>query len=266
MSVTIDGVRLWQTQEDKNKTDGNVRVDSIYSEDSDKTLLTGLESIEELTYTGRATGIRLSQQSAYSSDPLTALAEWVVEMEEFVNANQGTGWTIDDGERGEQYNTVVQMFGWQRNKGAKFEVSWDLSGMWARGAMASKSRSPPSVSPSSSWTLDGTDLGSIDAYRQQKRQKLKPYPIAFADAGENEVLSQSGAFRRIMVRGEKVGGLNTFDNTIRSLVGQDQIVTFSEAFPGRDLDVMVKSFESTRESGLTRFGTYILEMIEGVSA
>lgn len=265
MSVTIDGIRLWQTQEDKNKTNGNVRIDSIYSEDSDLTLLTGLESIEELTYTGRATGIRLSKQQGYSSDPLTALAEWVVEMETFVNAKQGTGWTLDDNERGEQYNAVVQMFGWQRNKGAKFEVSWDLSAIWGQGAMVSSTRNPPSVNPSSAWTLDGTDLGSIDAYRQQKRQELKPYPIAFADAGQNDVLSQSGAFRRIMIRGEKAGGLNTFDNTMRSLVGQDQIVTFSEAFPGRDLNVMVKSYESTREAGRTRLGEYILEMIEGVA-
>lgn len=263
--VDLDGTRLWNVQEDISQSKGEVRVDSIYGEDSDLTLLTGLERLEKITMTGRATGIRLSRQTGYSSDPNTALAEWIVEMETFINANQGTGYTLTNNERSASKNVVIESFGWQRKPTEKYEASWDMTVHWATGMMADINTSPPAVSPSQSWSLDGIDLGNQVMVRHDKQQEIDPYPIAYADAGENETLAQSGAVRQITIRGSINKNRNTFDGNIQSLIGQDTIVTFSEAFPGRDLGVMIKEFESTREAGYTRVGEYSLTLIEGTA-
>lgn len=263
MTVDLDGTRLWNVQEDISESKGEVRTDSIYGEDSDLTILTGLERVESLTMTGIATGIRLSNQAGYSDDPNTALAEWVVEMETFINANQGSGYTLTNNERGDSKNVVIESFGWQRKPTEKYQVSWDMSVQWAQGMMSDVSSSPPSVSPSQTWTLDGIDLGNQVILRHDKQQEIKPYPIAYADAGENETLAQSGAVRQITIRGSKDENRNSFDDSMQALIGQDTIVTYSSAFPGRDLDVMVKEYESTREAGWTRLGEYSLTLIEG---
>lgn len=270
MTVKIDGLRLWQAQEDQSSTKGGVETNSVFGTDSDRALLTGLEKVDSFQYSGLVSGIRLSQQSGYSNDPLTALAEWVAKFETVVNANQGTGWTLDDQERGRTINVVARQVGWQRLQGANYEVEWDLDVLWGQGEMDSLSRSPDSVSPSADTqaTLSGTSLGSIEATRQQKRQRLKMFPIAFADSGENDTLAQSGAIREIILRGVKTGSqstLNTFASDIRSLIGQDQIVDFSSAFPGRTKQVMVDDFETTRSAGVPRQQPYTLKLIEGVS-
>lgn len=270
MAVTLENTRLWQVQENKSESQGNVRIDSIYSQDSDETLLTGLESQEKLTLTGETTGLRLSRQSGYSDDPLTALAEWVAEMETYVNGEQGSGWSLTDNERGDTKNVVVEMFGWQREAGQKYSVRWDLSAVWANGMMPSTNTPADSVNPKTSGTatLDGNDLGSIKSWRQQKKQQIEVYPIALADPGENEVLSKSGAFRQIILTGTKEGTQserNDFDDAMQNLIGQDTIVDYVSAFPGRTKQVMVKNYESTREAGLTRIGEYGLELIEGIN-
>lgn len=263
MTVDLEGTRLWNVQEDISKSKGNVRTDSVYGEDSDLTLLTGLERLEKITMTGTATAIRLSKQAGYSSDPNTALAEWVAEMETFINANQGSGYTLTNNERSDSKNVVIESFGWQREPTAKYEVSWDMTVHWAQGMMSDISSSPAPVFPSSSWSLDGIDLGNQVMIRHDKQQSFEPYPVSYAGPGENEVLAQSGAVRQISIRGSKNENRNSFDDNIQALIGQDTIVTFSEAFPGRDLDVMVKEFESTREAGYTRIGEYSLTLIEG---
>lgn len=263
MAVHIGDTRMWQAQEDISESASDIRVHSVYGTDSDETLLTGLESVESLEYTGRATGNRLSNQHKYDNDPVTALAEWVVELETYVNGQQGSGWRLKDDDRGKEFKTVVEMVGWQRNSSEKYQVDWDLSGKWVLGEMEPTETQPASVNPSQTWKLDGNDLGSLDSYRQQKRQEMEVYPIAFVDPGENESLPNSGAIRQIMIRGTKVGNRDTFDQNMQDLLGQDNIVQFEEAFPGRTLDVMVESFESHREAGITRKEEYMLELVEG---
>lgn len=263
--IQLEDTRLWQTQENISDSLGNVRIDAVYGDDSEDALLTGLESIENVEYTGIATGNRLALQDDRPDDPLQALAEWVVEAETYVNGQQGTGWSLQDDERGDTRNVVLRNFGWQRNRAEKYQVSWDMAALWGRGMMEPNDTTPQPVTPSQSWSLDGHDLQYVDSYRQQKQQEVTPYPIAYADAGDNEVLAKGGATRRIMIVGSVESNRNSFDSTMQSLIGQDNIVTFSEGFPGRDLDVMVQKYESTREAGWTRFGDYMLELVEGVA-
>lgn len=267
MVLKLGSTRLWQTQENKSTTKGNVRIDSVYGTDSDETLLTGLESQESFTVTGIATGNRLAQQSKFSNDPNEALAEWVVEMETYVNGSQGSGWTFQDDERGDTFNVLAETFGWQRNKGERLQVLWDLSLKWAQGMMEDASTSPDAVNPSTTWKLDGKELPGMASHRQQKRQRIKIYPIALADPGQNEGKASSGATRQIMIRGQVTDqtGLNSFDDRMQSLIGQDTIVDFESAFPGRTKQVMVRNYDSIREAGRTRLGDYTLELVEGIN-
>jgi len=157
------------------------------------------------------------------------------------------------------------MFGWQRAPGAKYEVDWDMSLKVGNSLMSSTYTAPDEVSPTSTWRLDGETLPQVTAYRQQKRQELNTYPIAFANPDENEVLADSGAIRQIIIRGEVSDstGLNTFDQRIQSLIGRDVTVDFESAWPGRTKEVMVRSFDGTREAGYTRRGEFTIEMVEG---
>ncbi|UBF23112.1 hypothetical protein HCTV-16_gp129 [Haloarcula virus HCTV-16] len=265
MAEFLGSTRLWHKQEDIVEAKGKVRTDAIYGEDSDQTLLTGLQQQQKFTTTGVATGLRLSRQPGYSNDPNTAVAQWVVEMETYINAQQGSGFTLQSDERNDSKNVVLESFGWQREPTEKYQVSWDLTAHWGQSMMSSSSRNPPSVSPSQSWSLDGYDLGNQVMTRQEKMQQVEAYPIAYAKAGENEVLAQSGAIRQITLRGSKNSNRNSFDDAMQALLGQDTTVTFSEGFPGRDLEVMVKEYESTREAGYTRIGEYSMTLIEGTA-
>ena len=266
MSLELEGTRLWNVQEWRDSSNGSVRIDAIYGDNAEQTLLTGLESVEEIEITGTASGYRLANEGGYSNDPVTALAEWVAEVESYVNGRQGEGWTLEDTRTGDTQNSIIELFGFQREAGAKYEVSWDLSMVNAQAMMADSPSSPEDVSPSTTATLDGIDLDSVDVWREQKRQDVEVYPIAFAQEGENEALANSGAYRQVMIRGERTGTYQErgdFDDSMKSLIGQDNIVTYSSSFPGREMDVMVKEYESTEEAGLTRIGEYILELVEG---
>lgn len=262
----LGDTRLWNAQESRSQANGNVQVDSIFGTGTAETLLTGLESQEELSYTGRATGNRLASLGRYSSDPSAALARWTVELESYVSGNQGRGWTLRDDERGRKFNVVVEQLGWRRTKGEKYEVRWDLSAAWGQGVMGSRRAPVPSVSPSTTATLAGTSLDSVEEVRCETKQEIEPYPIALVEAGQNDVLAKTGATRTWTIQGSVTGGetaRNGFDDTMRSLVGQDKIVEYKSAFPGRTSDVMLKNYDSVREAGRTRIGDYSMQLVEG---
>lgn len=267
MAVTIDGIRLWQAQQDQTESRGDVDVKAFPNDDSDQALLVGLEALERLQYNGIATGLRLATNASYSSDPKTALAEWVAKIEALVDGKQGEGYTLVDDERSDNINVVIESFGWQREEGAALEVQWDMSVIWARGMMVSQDTTPDSVSPSQSWSLDGISLPPISSYRQTKDMQLEPVALPLSNPGEDDVKHQSGAQRRILINGQVTDteGLTTFDDQMQNRVGKDRIVTFSSGFPGRSKDVMINNYEGTREAGVTRMGEYVLELIEGTA-
>lgn len=262
-------VDLWQVQEDKEERDGNVDVAGIPTFDSEETYLSGFTQQHKGEVTGKATGFRLSNQSGYSNDPVTALAEWVQEVMALVNGKQGTGFTLTHDERGDTYNVVLKNFAWTRSSGAKFEVEWDMSFRIGEGIMVQEDTTPGTANPSSTWSLDGNDLHHPLQYREQKKERFETAPMAFADSAEENLQeSTSGPIRSISINARYTGPKserNTFDQTMRGLIGQDTIVTYSSGFPGHDLDVMVNRYESTREAGITKVGEYSLELIEGVS-
>lgn len=262
---TGKSARLWHIQEDKTKTIGGVRADDIYNTDSEETILTGLERQETVVHDGIATGNRISGQPEFSDDPLLALAQWVVLMQSFVNGQQGEGYDLVDRERDNTYRGLVTDFSWQRNQGEKYEVKWYLTLKRGEGIDFAADTAPPSVNPQSTATLNGQDLGALQSWREEKKQKAKVYPIALVEPGNNQAMAEGGAKRKIQIRGKVTGTSerNQFDDNINGMIGQDQVVTYRSAFPGEEVNVMVDQFESTREAGLTRLGEYALTLIEG---
>lgn len=265
-------LRLWQGQEDMRQVNGNTDVMAPVIYRSDEVLLTQLESRESFTLTGITTGNRLADDPSYVSDPHQALADWVARFEEFLNGTQGSGHELSATHRNLTVNGAIRSLGWEYREGAKYEVRWDLEFIRGNALMEATDTSPDSVSPTTAGTIDNFDIGRLDRLRCEKSQQIESYPVAFANPGENELLEKSGVVRKYTLIGTREDTISNpdderdqFDDHIRSLVGQDQIVDFNEPFPGRTKQVMVDSFESTRESGVTRIGQYALELIEGVA-
>lgn len=261
-----DVTRLWQGQGSTVKLSGEPDVQSLYGRDSDETFITSLKSQLEFQYSGVVSGIRLSKQSGYSGDPTTALASWVAEMETFVNGSQGGGHDLDDDGRNINTTVAVTNFSWERASEGGYEVSWDLS--LAAGDIVMDEEGPRSfsVSPSTTATLAGTDLQDTGNLLVEKKQQVELTPIQFEDPIQTLVQPNGGATRRIIITGVVSGTeseLRTFDNTMYDLVGDNQAYTYSSAFPGRDLNVIVKSYDSTRSAGVTRLSEYNLELFEG---
>lgn len=271
MSWTIQAdsgksLRLLQPQEDRNVSDGGPNVFDIYGFDADEAILAALEHQEKLEMVGVATANRLSSFPSYSNDPQTALAEWAVKFQSFVNGKQGGGITLHNGDRGRTYLGVITRAGWQRNQGEAYQIMWDLTMLIGGGTMQSEDTTPPSVNPHGSPTFDGTDLHAIQSIREDKKQNAGIYSIALADPGGNQVLSKGGATRKIIVRGKVIGDRttrNNFDRVMRAKVGKDHIGALDTGFPGRSIDCMLANFEGTREAGVTRTGEYSMEFIEG---
>lgn len=269
--VLTDGdtsATLWQAQEDKSNLQGEVDVQNPPTLDSDDALLSGLTIQEDVELTGKTTGLRLSRQSGYSNDPKVALAEWVQKAIAFVNGNQGTGYTLQSTERDRSIPGVVASFGWVRSEGSPLEVDWDITFKRGEGVMASEPISTGPAQPQSTATLDGMNLQHLKQWREQKQQSFDPAPVTLADSADSTIqAADSGAIRRIILTGTYTGTIaerKQFDNKFQNLVGQDEIVTYQSAFPGHSLDVMVSSYESTREAGHTRLGSYTLELYQGV--
>jgi len=262
-------VDLWQVQKDDEKRAGNIEVGATPSFDSDEAFLSGVTQQQGSELTGKATGIRLSNQSGYSNDPVTALAEWVQKVMSLINGKQGTGFELVHDEREQTLNVGLVNFKWTRTSGAKFEVNWRLTYRIGEGIMVQEDTAPNPANPSSSWSLGGVDLQYPEAYFEEKFSGVVTEPVAFASSPTENLLSTfTGASRKVVISGTYTGTQekrNEFDRSIRELIGQDNIVTYSSAFPGHELDVMVSSYESTRQAGTTKKGDYFIELFEGKS-
>jgi len=263
-----DGVttRLWQTQSDADETTAAAKTDSLYGYDSDETFIISLTAEQTIEYSGKVTGIRLSKADGYSSDPLTALAEWVQVMETYVNGSQGDGYTLHNPDRDESYTGAITSFSWSRKRGAKFEVDWSLAFTVGDVVMESGEVVFDPANPGGSPSLGDVDLQDVGEMRQVKKQQVETTPIQFGTPEETLVQPNGGAMRRIIIVGRVTGTnaeRNNFNSTMKSYLAQNQAVTFSSGFPGRELNVVVNNFESTRSEGVTRLGEYALELVEG---
>lgn len=273
MVVTLsDGagsIELFQAQSLANETEGSVDVSPPPGFDSDTPFLTSLEQSGRATLQGVATGPRLSRDPDYNSDPLTALAEWAVAFESFVNGAQGDGYTLSRDYRNDSFNGYVETGSWTRRGGEKLELGWSMTFIRGQGAGPKNARTTQPVSPGGDYKLDGQKLEGITEVQVEKQQGVNVARRS-AQAGlspdDNDLFSDEGATRTVRVTGRVPGDeatRNSFDATITDSIGQDEIVTFRDAFTGRTFDGMIRNFDATDEAGITRLGDYAVEFVEG---
>lgn len=240
--------------------------------DPDETLLIGLEAVEEVSLSGKATGGVISQQPGYSSDRDTALAEWIHDFESLCSPLQGTGYTLVDDERNRSINVLVSEVSWNRKGGETGEVSWSLRATRGEGVMDVGGRSATSrVSIGTEALVDGGtsyNLGALREKRVTKSIKLKPYPIALTGTDSVAIAAEEGVVRTVVYQGVKYGTmaeLRSFDSAIRGLLGRDKTVVYEHVFPGHRQRVMLDNYDSYFREGQVSAMDYYLKAVEGIA-
>lgn len=267
MPVSIDGLRLFGAQESRQDSTANTSVTSAPREGPTESLVVALERQERPALSGTVTAPRLVQSSDYPNTPLPALAGWVQEFESLASAVQGTGYTLQDDERGRSINVVVGRTSWRRASGAAFEVQYDIEARRGEGVLDPGTRTVESGTPTSPATLDGTDLGSILEKQSDREVDLSTTPQAFGTPSDAIITPGSGVVRRIDISG-RVGGqgrdLQTFSETLRGYLGGNQQLTYQTAFPGVSRQVVVDDYSDTFAAGQPETLRYDLTLLEGV--
>jgi hypothetical protein len=262
-----DTLTLYQTQTAERSTVGAVQASSLSGGDSQATYLSAIEQSGRLRYSGLLTGFRLSNQSGYSSDPRTALVEWTLQAEAFVDGAQGAGYEFTDTETNTTRSGVIESFEWSIRGGAPFEVEFNFSVVRGEGADPVGESVPDSIGSATDLVIDGQ---TVDTYRElqvEKSEEADEFRRAFADSpDDNDVLTDGGVTREITVVGRVSGDANTrlaFDDAVSASIGDDAFITISEPFTGRTFTGMINDYESSREAGITRLGDFSVTVIEG---
>jgi len=262
-----DETFLYNTQQNMATRKSNPEVDAIYSRNSDEAFIVDLESEGRLQINGRASAIRISQNSSYSDDYSTALAEYAARLLAHVNGNQGVGWEVQNDYTNRDIPCVVESVEIIRRRSEKYEFQYSITILTGDGMMPDERITPETANPSTSATLAGEDLHEIEEMMITKSQRMKVHTYSTPRPVEaNEIEALSGAQRNVTVRGIVPGDESTrksFDDAIRDKIGVNETVEFDTAFPGSTYDVVIVNHDATREAGNTQIGQYNIEAVEG---
>lgn len=242
---TASGVTLplWNAQELRRETDAAVDTYTAMGFDAEESFLTALQQSESITLTGEVTAGRLSQDSRFSSDRRTALAEWAATFEAFVDGGQGDGYTLSRGYVGDSFTGVVEAAQWSARGGETDSLGWNLSFIRGQGTSVETTTAADTVSPGGDWTIDGYVVDTPTEFQMEKSQTFEVYRRALADnAGDNDVFPETGATRRITIIADVVGSESTretFYDNITAKLGQNETVSVRDALTGRTFDGVI---------------------------
>lgn len=257
---------LYNVQENMRTRTSDPSVDSIYSRDSEETFIVSLEEKGSVRIKGTATGVRLSGDANYSNDPLTALTQYVERITAYANPKQGIGWEVVNDYTGRTIPCIVEQVEIIMRRGEKYQAEFTIEVLRGDGMMPQQDISTGAVSPSTTSTLAGQDLHEVEELLVNKRLKMRQHTYALHDADENEVEARSGARQDFIIKGNVPGSESTrktFDDNIDGPIGNNESVTYSSGFMGKDYNVVIQSHDSTREAGVTQLGGYYIEATEG---
>lgn len=263
--IYIDGLPLYGAQESQAELQTNVNVSSVPTMDGEDTLVTALEAQESAGISGRVTGLRLAEKSGYPSDPQWAIADWIQRFESLCKSEQGTGWTLEDNERGRSIQAIVTEASWTYSYEAPYEASWTLQARRGEGILTQEARSPTQHRPNSTALLDSQDLGSIDEFETTLQVDVETFPLAFGSTADTLITPASGMVREVTWSGQKTGSssaLQSFDDSMRSKLGPGSQSDLQLSFPGGTLSVIVSEYRSTFAAGDTSM-RYMCSVVEG---
>lgn len=258
---------LWNAQELRKEQDAGVDAYSAMSFDSENTFLTSLDQGEQISLTGEVTANRLTRDSRFSSDERTALAEWAVKLEAFIDGGQGGGYTLERNYVGDSFQGVIEAAQWTTRGGEPYSLDWNLTFLRGEGSSVEKTVAPDSVTPGGNWEIDGYTVSYPTEFQMEKSQTFEVYRRALAEDGsDNDIFPETGARRRITIIADVTGDESTretFYDNITTSFGQNDTVTVRDALTGREFTGVIGSFDTTDESGLTRLGEFSMEIVQG---
>lgn len=268
MPLELDDVRLWGADESTNVSEANVELTSVPGDNPEENIAFSLEAVERQPLAGRATGIRLIQESGYPNDPRDALAQWIQEFISLCNANQGDGWELVDQERDRSISVAATNASWTYNAGAELEVQWDMELTRGDAFFTDSLRVPTTATPGASETLGGVDLGTVNQKRTSVDLQTETSAVAYQPRESTVITPDSGAVRSVQLTG-RVGGdpqdLRDFENQLREWTPREDTLTYQSALPGTQHETVISSYDSTHNAGSPSILEYALELTEGES-
>lgn len=258
---------LYNVQSIRNDRQGSVNSTPFIGDDSEETFVTSLENGQSFDIQGVTTAQRLSRLGAWPSDPQQARAEWIAELDSFVNGAPGSGYELRRDYRSDSFVGVPEDVTWTVRGGEAFEVGYTVQFRVGDPVGLSAGTNPTTGTHGGDIKVDGTTVPTFREFQSQKSQNLTVARRAFAsDPSENDITTDSGVTRTVRIVGEIEGTeseRNTFDSNLAGSIGQDTIIDVEDPFTGRTYSGVVRSYESTDEAGVTRLGEFGVEVVEG---
>jgi len=262
---TGDVIPLYGGQEVERNVRGKTQVQSVYLNDTGENLISDLTAYEEATLTWLASANRLASLDAYSDDRRTARAEYAQQIHRLVPPSQGGGWEFSDTSRGEKINGYFENIRWQVNEAEPYVISCNAEFKRGDGIETAEADIPSAgpANPTDTATLDGVDLGAFVSWSEKVKTTVKGYDLVFEGPDQRTLRETEGITREITLRGKATDTFADIEAVIDANKGQDVTVPYQSAFPGEEVDVVIKDWRGTRRQEHEQMGEYDLTLVEG---
>lgn len=260
-------VDLFGAQQVSNEREGAVDASPAVGSDSEETYLTSLEQSGQATIQGGATALQISRDGAYSSDPRTALAEWVADFDAILRGAPGDGLELSRDYRGDTFEGYVDTLQWTVRGGETLDVAFSVSFIRGQGLSVYERPSPVDVTVTDEWSVNDRPLDFVAEFSSQKTMGVNVSRRTFAESpDDNDLTTDSGVRREITATGTVVGTdseRNQFDADLADTLGNDTLISVEEGLTGQTFTGMVSAYSATDEAGRYRDNDFSVTIVEG---
>lgn len=145
--ATLSGYEtdLYLSEESNTSADTDVNQEDIPTQDDDEALLAALSGSRDFLYSGTANGIRLLEDNFGSNirpndpDPVSALKEYLIQIESLVLPEQGSGYALVDNVAGVditpdgELGVLVSNASWEYTDGDGVKAEWNVEAQLGEG-------------------------------------------------------------------------------------------------------------------------------------
>lgn len=262
-------LRLWNAREYQAATDVREEVINPASGDASDTVLSVLQQTGSVVLDGITVGgQRIDAGTTSKTDATNAVAEWVAELEAWVNGDSPVdAYTLRNDYTNETRNVAPESVSWTRQAGSPFSVTYGVELRLGSGQTGDPGIEPADPTPNPTDLFDGVELPYVFDRQVQKTVAVESFqPITAESPEDNDLVVTSSPTKRITLLGEvnkTFSEQRTFDQQLTDRAGDGNTYTYTSAFPGRDIEAALTTYESTREAGVTQRGEYLVELTVG---
>lgn len=268
-ATTGQELRLWNGQEFSRDITVPETVYNPAATPAEETVVSVLRQQGSITVDGIVLGPqRIADGATTESDPITATAEWVLDLEAWVNGSPGTeAYQLRNTDTGTVTNCVPNAITWSRGVGETTSATYGIELTFGDGLGTDLGIAPDTPDARDGDAFDGIDLPNVYERSVDKSVELTSFEALLeADAEENDQYIEGSPVKRTTLLGEFVGSFaeqRAFNNRLRERAGGGESYPFEAAFPGETFEAALVGFESTREAGITQRGEYAVELVAG---